>query len=79
MLINLLQISLTVAVTTGECERSFSSLKWIKSYPCCSMSEQQGVNLAVLSIEKELSQKLCLDEVVDKFVAEDKYRWITLP
>ena len=36
------------------------------------MSEQRLVDLAVLSIERELSKKLSLDEVVDKFAAQDK-------
>ena len=42
------------------------------------MSEQRLVDLAVLSIEKELSQKLSLDEVVDNFAAQDKNRKIML-
>jgi len=78
VLISLLQISLTMALTTAECERSFSCLKRMKSYLCSSMSEQRLVNLAVLSIEKELSNNLCLDEVVDNFAAKDKNRRIQL-
>ena len=77
-LLKLLQISLTIAVSTAECERSFSCLKRIKHYLRSTMSEQRLVDLAVLSIEKELSQDLSLDEIVDKFAAEDKNRKIML-
>ena len=42
------------------------------------MSEQRLVDLAILSIEKELAQNLSLDEIVDKFAAEDKNRRIML-
>ena len=77
-LLKLLQISLTIAVNTAECERSFSCLKRIKHYLRSTMSEQRLVDLAVLSIEKELSQDLSLDEIVDKFAAEDKNRKIML-
>ena len=42
------------------------------------MSEQRLIDLAVFSIEKELSQDLLLDEIVDMFAAEDKNRKIML-
>ena len=38
------------------------------------MPEQRLVDLAIISIEKELAQNLSLDDIVDKFVAEDKNR-----
>ena len=74
-LVRLLQISLTVAVSTAEYERSFSCLKRIKNYLHTCISKQQVVDLA---IEKELAQNLSLDDIVDKFAAEDKNRRITL-
>ena len=77
-LVKLLQIALTVVVSTAECERSFSCLKRIKSFLRSTMTEQRLVDLALLSIEKELSQKLSLDEVVNKFAAQDKNRKIML-
>ena len=67
----LVRLSLTVAVSTAECERCFSCLKHIKNYLCTCMSEQRLVHLAILSIEKELAQNLSLDEIVDKYTAED--------
>lgn len=78
VLIKLLQIALTIVVSTAECERSFSCLKRTKTFLRSTMSEQRLGDLAVLSIEKELSQKLSLDEVVDKFAAQDKNRKIML-
>jgi len=78
VLINLLKILLTMAVFTAECERSFSCLKRVKSYLRFSMSEQRLINLAVLSIKKEMSCDVCLDEVVDSFSAKDKNRHIQL-
>ena len=49
----------------------FSCLKQIQHYLRSTMSEQWLVDLAVPSIEKELSQDLSLDEIVDKFAAKD--------
>ena len=71
VLVKLLQIVLIVVVSTAECERSFSSLRRTKTYLRSTMSEQCLVDLAVLSIEKELSKNLSLDEVIDKFSAQD--------
>ena len=42
------------------------------------MSEQRLIDLAVLSIEQDLSKDLSLDEVVKKFAAEDTERRIQL-
>ena len=81
-LFKLLQISLTITVSTAECERSFACLKRTKTYLRSTMSQQRLVNLAVLSIEKELSRELSrelsLDEVIDQFAAEDKNTRILL-
>ena len=77
-LVKLLQISLTIAVSTAECERSFSALKRIKTFLRSTMSEQRLTDLALLSIEKQLSQNLPLDEVIDRFAVADKNRKIVL-
>ena len=77
-LVKLLQIALTVVVSTAECERSFSCLRRTKTFLRSSMSEQRLDNLAILSIEKELACKLSLDEVVNKFAAQDKNSRIML-
>ena len=77
-LLKLLQIALTIAVSTATCERSFSALKRIKSYLRSTMSEQRLVDLAVLSIEKDLSQQLSLEEVINQFAGRDKNRRIML-
>ena len=77
-LVKLLQLSLTIIVSTAECERSFSALKRIKSYLRSNMSTQRASNFTLLSIERKLSENLSLDEVIDLFAAKDKNRRITL-
>ena len=76
-LMKLLQIALTIAVSTAKCERSFSALKQIESYLRSTTSEQRVVDFAVLSIEKDLSQQLSLEEV-NQFAGRDKNRRIML-
>lgn len=77
-LVQLLQIGLTTVVSTAQCERSFSALKRIKTYLRSTMGEQRLTDLAVLSIERELSQGLSLDEIVDQFAGEDNNHRIVL-
>ena len=51
-LIKVLQIALTIVVTTAECERSFSCLKRTKNYLRSSMSEQRLIDLAVCPLNR---------------------------
>ena len=78
LLVKLIQIALTIAVSTAHCERSFSALKRIKSYLRSTTTQQRLADLAILSIEKELSRSLSLDNVVDRFASYDKNRRILL-
>ena len=77
-LVKLLQIALTIAVSTLQCERSFSALKRIKTFLRSTMSEQHLTDLALLSIEKQLSQTLPLYDIIDRFAAADTNRRIVL-
>ena len=78
LLTKLLQIALTIVVSTAQCERSFSALKRIKTYLRSTMTEQRLIDLAVLSIERELSKQISLDQVVNEFASKDKNRRIML-
>ena len=68
-LLQTIQIAMTIGVTTASAERSFSSLRRIKSYLRSTMSQDRLNNLSLLHIERDLSNKLWdkLDELVIKF------------
>ena len=76
LLVKFIQLPLTIAVSTAQCERSFFALKRIKSYLWSTMAQDQLVGLAILSIEKDISKDLSLDKVVDQFASRDKNRRI---
>ena len=61
-LIKLVRITLTVAVSTAQCERSFSALKRIKTYLRTTMGEQRLSDIAILSIERDLSNKISFND-----------------
>ena len=73
MIVKLIQITLTIAVSTSHYERSFSALKRIKT----TMTQDRLVDLAILSLEKEISN-FSLDNVIDQFSSYDKNRRIVL-
>ena len=77
-LINVLQIALTIGISTAECEQSFLSLKRIKTYLRTKMSNDRLSNLASLAIEKQLSKQISLENIIQEFVTQDNNRRITL-
>jgi len=58
----LLRIFLTIAVSAATCERSFAKLKLIKN--CLSLSTLWLRNLAILSIEQQLTDEINFDIVL---------------
>ena len=78
-LYQIVQIGLTIAVTSAECERSFSALRRIKTRLRTTMSENRLSDLAILSIERECASE-CLDceQIITEFASVDKNRRITL-
>ena len=58
-LVRLLQIAMTICVSSAQCERCFSALKHIKSYLQCTMTERRLVHLASLSNERYRTTTLC--------------------
>ena len=72
-----LQILLTVATSIASCERSFSKLKLILSYLRSSMGQERLSALALLSVEREVTDSINFEELIDKFAAA-KARRISL-
>ena len=77
-LTQVLQLALTISVSSASCERSFSALKCIKSFLRSTMTEERLVDLASLSIENDLARQLDFNAVIDRFAAMDKSRRISL-
>jgi hypothetical protein len=72
------QIALTRGVSTVTAERSFSSLRRIKTYLRSTMSQDRLSNLALFHIERDLSSKLWneLDKLVIEFSQQHR-QWRT--
>lgn len=72
----ILEILITTPMTTAEAERSFSTLKRIKTFLRNSMSEDRLVALSMLSIEKTMIRKILNfnEKVIDKFASKKDRR-----
>ena len=58
----LLTIFLTLCISVATCERSFSKLKLVKTYLRSQMSQLRLSSPAMLSIEREISNRLEFDD-----------------
>ena len=52
----LIQVLCTIPVTTNTCERSFSKLKLLKTYLRSTMSTERLTSLALIYVQRELSE-----------------------
>jgi hypothetical protein len=65
------RILLTVPVTVASAERSFSKLKLLKDYLRSTMSQERSNGLAMCSIEKDISDTIDLNYVLDDFASRN--------
>jgi len=70
----LMRIYLTILVTNCSGERSFSTLKRVKSTIRSSMGDDRLNNLSILCIENELTRKLDFKDVIATFAAKKARR-----
>ena len=61
------RIMLTIPISVASAERSFSKLKLIKNYLRSTMSQERLNGLAMLSIEKEMLEKLDDKSLIKNF------------
>ncbi|XP_053158016.1 uncharacterized protein LOC128347425 isoform X2 [Hemicordylus capensis] len=64
-----MQIMLTIAVSITSCERPFSKLKRILSYLKPTMGQDRLCDLALLSVEREETEKTDFDHIIDQFAS----------
>lgn len=71
------RLLLTFPVTVASGERSFNKLKLIKTYLRLTMTQERLTNIAILSIENQMTQTINFDDVIENF-ASIKSRKINL-
>ncbi|XP_013614845.1 PREDICTED: uncharacterized protein LOC106321072 [Brassica oleracea var. oleracea] len=70
------RIMMTIPVSVASAERSFSKLKLIKSYLRSSMSQERLNGLSMLSIERDMAEKLDYTNLMNEFAGRNARRII---
>jgi len=68
-LYTLLQVALSIPISSATCERSFSSMRQIKR---SSMAQDRFTFLSILNIKRDISNKVNVDDIVNKFAEKDR-------
>ena len=64
------RILLTILVTVVPAEKTFSKLKLIKSYLRSTISQERLSGLAILSIEKNMLEKIDYKSLINNFASK---------
>ncbi len=70
----LVKLLYVMPATNAESERSFSTVRRIKSYLRSTMSQQRLNHLMLLNIHKSFTDKLNLVDVANDFIAGNEHR-----
>ena len=65
-------IAISLPVSTASCERSFTALRQIRTWVRNSIFNEKLDSVAVLAIERERTQSLDIDRIIDVFAAARK-------
>ncbi|XP_025409156.1 uncharacterized protein LOC112682689 [Sipha flava] len=63
----MLQVALTIPVSSATCERSFSSMRRLKNWLRASMEQQRFTDLSILNIERDIVNKITSSEILEKY------------
>lgn len=69
-----LRMFLCVPTSNTSAERSFSTLKRVKTYLRSSMSDNRLNSLAILNIESQLTNSLNYDKIIEDFARSNARR-----
>ncbi|CAI6352180.1 unnamed protein product [Macrosiphum euphorbiae] len=77
-LYKLMQVALTVPVSSATCERSFSSMRRLKNWLRSSMLQQRFTNLSIINIERDLANDIEPEKILNTFASIDRKLCLTL-
>ncbi|XP_050059853.1 uncharacterized protein LOC126551123 [Aphis gossypii] len=71
-LYKLLQVAISIPISSATCERSFSSMRRIKNWLRTSMLQDRFTNLAVLNIERDVVDLLNNEDILEVYCTKDR-------
>lgn len=67
-IVKLIKMMLTIPISTCTAERSFSSLRRLKTYLRNNMTQRRLNDIAILHVNRDLAQEISLESVADIFI-----------
>jgi len=71
-LYTLLKVALSIPVSSATCERSFSTMRRIKNWLRTSMDQERFSSLAIINIEREVSNQLKAEDILIEYAKTNK-------
>ncbi|CAI6376491.1 unnamed protein product [Macrosiphum euphorbiae] len=66
-LYKLIQVAITIPVSSATCERSFSAMRRVKNWLRTSMGQNRFTNLASICIERDITNNIDTERILNKF------------
>ncbi|KAL4099003.1 hypothetical protein QTP88_023506 [Uroleucon formosanum] len=66
-LFKLIQVGLTIPISSATCKRSFSSMRRIKNWLRTTMGQAKFTDLSIISIERDLSNSIDKNKIINNF------------
>lgn len=70
-LYKLLQVAITIPISSATCERSFSAMRKVKTWLRTSMLQEKFNNSSILYIEKDIN--INIEKVIDIFANKNRF------
>uniref|UniRef100_A0A2H8TX88 Zinc finger MYM-type protein 1 n=1 Tax=Melanaphis sacchari TaxID=742174 RepID=A0A2H8TX88_9HEMI len=71
-LYTLLKVALSIPVSSATCERSFSNMRRIKNWLRTSMDQERFSSLAIINIERDVSNQLKAEDILFEYAKTNK-------
>lgn len=68
----LVQVGMTIPISSSTCERSFSAMRRLKNWLRTSMGQERFTKLSTLSIERDLTNKIDKEIILQKFALSNR-------
>lgn len=71
-LYKLMQVALTLPISSASCERSFSVMRRIKTWIRSSMNQDRFTDMSILHIERDISNIIESENILNNFALKNR-------
>jgi len=71
-LYKLMQVALTLPISSASCERSFSVMRRIKTWIRSSMNQDRFTDMTILHIERDISNIIESENILNNFALKNR-------